>query len=182
MLRWSTQSQTKKQIAITPPDASYEPAAMAVLEGMYMGKPWVELLADLTPQQQLQAAVLADMWQLPGASTAAVDLLTTPTDDKERLSAMLEGLLSLAAVPELLLPVFEQVLFSRFGDLEAVWAPGGAALQDSLMLLPLPAMQLLLASDKLKVRRDATLQGLSVPKCGLATMYFCSDWQLVCLS
>jgi hypothetical protein len=44
-----------------------------------------------------------------------------------------------------------QILLSKYGDLEALWAPGGASLQDSLLNLPLYAMQLLLASDKLKV-------------------------------
>ena len=151
---------------------------MAVLSGLYMVKPWLKLLADLTPQQQVQAAVLADMWQLPAASEAAVEVLQAAGDSADRLAAVLEQLLGLEAVPDCLLPVFEhswkallrkfselsavpqstrtlleQVLLSKYGDLEAVWAPEGVSLQNSLMALPLYAMELLLASDKLKVRK-----------------------------
>jgi hypothetical protein len=143
-----------------------------------MVKPWLKLLADLTPQQQVQAAVLADMWQLPAASEAAVEVLQAAGDSADRLAAVLEQLLGLEAVPDCLLPVFEhswkallrkfselpavpqstrtlleQVLLSKYGDLEAVWAPEGVSLQNSLMALPLYAMELLLASDKLKVRK-----------------------------
>jgi hypothetical protein len=46
----------------------------------------------------------------------------------------------------------EQVLLSRYGDLEAVWGPGGALLQQSLLKLPPYAMEVLLASNKLQVR------------------------------
>ena len=168
--------QAKQQFTISLPDPTYEPTAMAVLAGLYIVAPWPTLLAALTPQQQVQAAVLADMWQLPAASDAAVGVLQAATDSADRLSAVLEQLLSMAAVPDCLtsvfehswqellkkyrsvevlpdsvLPLFERVLLSKYGDLEAVWAPGGTALQKSLLGLPLNAMELLLASDRLKV-------------------------------
>jgi hypothetical protein len=98
--------QAKQLVTITLPDASHEPAAMAVLAGLYWVKPWQELLADLTPQQQVQAAVLADMWQLTAASQAAVELLQAAPANVERLSAVLKQLLALKAVPDCLLPVF----------------------------------------------------------------------------
>jgi hypothetical protein len=147
-----------------------------VLAGLYLVKPWQQLLADLTPQQQVQAAVLADMWQLPAANRAAVDILQSPAASTDSLSAVLQQLLSLQVLPDSLSPVFEhcwqallskyntlsavpqsmrpllqQILLTKYGDLEAVWAPGGGSLQVSLMALPLYAMELLLASDKLKV-------------------------------
>jgi hypothetical protein len=168
--------QAKQLITIILPDASHEPAAIAVLAGLYWVKPWQELLADLTPQQQVQAAVLADMWQLPAASQAAVEVLQAAAASTDSLSTVLEQLLSLQVVPDCLLPVvehcwqallgkyseltavpqstqrlLEQILLSKYGDLEAVWAPGGASLQESLLTLPLYAMELLLASDKIKV-------------------------------
>jgi hypothetical protein len=149
---------------------------MAVLAGLYLVQPWPTLLADLTPQQQVHAAVLADMWQLPAASDAAVAVLQAPTNSDHTLSAVLDQLLSMTAVPDCLvavleyswkallskyrilaavpasvLPVIERVLLSKYGDLEAVWTPGGASLQESMLALPLYAMELLLASDKLKV-------------------------------
>jgi hypothetical protein len=151
----SSSQQSTKQVHITLPDASYEPAAVAVLAGMYHMKPWRELLADLAPQQQVQAAVLADMWQLPAAREAEVEVLQEETvngDSDDRVPAVLEELLSMEVVPDCLMGVFEQALLSKYGDLEAVWAPSGGSLQKALLKLPLHAVELLLASDKLKVR------------------------------
>jgi len=51
---------------------SQEPVAMAVLAALY----GVSVEADERSQEQLlQAAVLADMWQIPDVATAAVGLL-----------------------------------------------------------------------------------------------------------
>jgi hypothetical protein len=148
----NSKDQAENKFTIFLLDLGYQPAAVAVLAGLYMVKPWSELFADLTPRQQLQAAVLADMWQLPAASHAAVELLQAATGHTAIPSVVLEQLLSLDAVPHFLLTLFEQVLLSKYGNLEAVWAPGNTLLQDSLLALPLYAMELLLASDKLKVR------------------------------
>jgi hypothetical protein len=178
----SSSQQAKGQVTITLLDANYEPAAMAVLKGLYQVKPWIDLLPDLTPQQQVQAAVLADVWQLSAASEAAVGVLQkgleepesshthesdpfkvlrprlAAEDSSKKLSAVVEQLLSLAAVPDSLLPVLEVALLRTYGDLEAVWNPIAAGthasreLQDSILLLPLQMMMVLLASDKLKVK------------------------------
>jgi hypothetical protein len=134
---------------------------MAVLAGLYLVQPWPKLLADLTPQQQVQAAVLADMWQLPAASEAAVAVLQEATGNASDASAVLEQLFSLPAVPDCLSQVLEQAVVGKFGDLEAVWGPDGASLQESLLALPLHAMELLLASDKLKVCREGASSVLS---------------------
>jgi hypothetical protein len=201
----NSSNQQAKQVTITLPDASYEPAALAVLAGLYLVEPWSHLLANLTPQQQVQAAVLADMWQLSAASQAALSVLQSD-NSTDSLSAMLEQMLTIEAVPDCLLPVFEhswqallskydslaavpqsmqqllaQALLSKHGDLEAVWAQGGAALQASLLDLPLHAMELLLASDKLKVnppchmcRHMKSLHGVALP----GTEWWCChvDW------
>jgi hypothetical protein len=120
---------------------------------MYIVKPWPELLGELKPQQQVHAAVLADMWQLPVATEAAVAVLKTSADSStEKGQAVLEGLVSLKAVPDFLMLLFEKPVLSKYGNLEAVWGPAGASLQESLLRLPLPAIEMLLASDKLKVR------------------------------
>jgi hypothetical protein len=160
-------TQQAREVNITLPDASCEPAAMAVLAGLYQVAPWSTLLADLTPQQQVHAAVLADMWQLTAAREAALGALLEPTNitdsflsnfpavrrSKERASAALDQLLRLECMPDCLLPVFEQMLLSKYGHLEDVWADTirSTSLQGSLLGLPLSAMELLLASDKLKV-------------------------------
>jgi hypothetical protein len=139
---------------------------VAVLAGLYVVKPWQQLLSELTPQQQVLAAVLADMWQLPAVIEAAVGLLQAAVDstdsaakDKcaDKASAVLGGLLSLAAVPTCLLPLFEEALLGKFGNLEAVWDATAGLLQELLLQLPLHAMELLLASDKLKVCASQTL-------------------------
>jgi hypothetical protein len=156
VLRWQTEepaadnssSSSQRQIRLTLPDDSYQPAAMAVLAFLYSVKP--EPLAELSTKQLVQAAVLADMWQVPAACSRAMELLTAIADSAEGLpTAAFDQLLRLPAVPITLQPLLEQALLSRFGDLEAVWAD--AALQKSLLALPLFAMELLLASDKLKV-------------------------------
>jgi hypothetical protein len=84
--------------------------------------------------------------------------MTQPGAYSLRVSAVINQLISLPAVPDSLLPVLERALLSEYGDLEAVWNPAGwtcsavASSQESLLALPLYAMELLLASDKLKVR------------------------------
>ena len=123
--------------------------------------------------------MLADMWQLTAASEAAVGVLGAATDNTDSLAAVLEELLSLAVMPDCLLPVFEQsweallgeyselaavpehqlplfgqVLMHKYCDLEGVWGPEGGSAQDSLLGLPLYAMKILLASDGLQVRGD----------------------------
>jgi hypothetical protein len=138
----------KQQITIALSDASYEAAAVAVLAGLYQVEPWSKLLPDLTPQQQVQAAVLADMWQLPTASQTAVEILQAAAQSAVMLSAVLEQLLCQPAVPQFLLPLFERALLCPYGDLEAVWSPGSTSLQESLLALPLQAVELLLASNE----------------------------------
>jgi hypothetical protein len=179
VLRWSTLSKAhadsmvknaagtiqhaKKSVTITLPDASYEEAAMAVLAGLYQVEPWSTLFAGLTPQQQVQAAVLADMWQLTAACDAAVEVLETAAIKLDNAASLFGQLLSMPTVPDCLTHLFEPALLSKYGDLETLWAPDGASLQQSLMALPLHAMELLLASDKLEVRTNVdSLSTLSV--------------------
>jgi hypothetical protein len=49
----------------------------------------------------------------------------------------------------------ERLLLAELGDLEAVWADAG--LQQVLLALPLPALQLLLSSDQLQVASEDTV-------------------------
>jgi hypothetical protein len=53
-------------------DQSEEAAALTVLQSLYGTAPLEQLLAQLRQEQLLQAAVLADKWQVPDVSTAAV--------------------------------------------------------------------------------------------------------------
>lgn len=176
----SSKRQAKESVNLDLPDATFGPAAIAVLQGMYQAQPWPKLLADLTPQQQVHAAILADRWGVAAALSEAVGFLTAAADsaDEVRMGAMLEGLFtvvvpdslepvldhawqalvdkfgSMPAVPDSVLRVFETGLLRKYGDLEAVWSPDNGELQRSLLSLPLTTMELFLSLDELKVREQ----------------------------
>jgi hypothetical protein len=158
----------RPELVLTLQDPEQLPAAMAVLASMYLTKPLPQLLSELSTTQQLHAALLADMWQAPNVSTAAVDSLSTVA---KRPGAVLplpavEMLLGLPTWPDFALPLLPHVasaclegaglrdrlkplLLSVLGDLEAVWADAG--LQAALLALSLPAMEELLSYSELKV-------------------------------
>ena len=133
-------------------DASEQPAALVVLKALYAVKPLPELLSELSQEQQLQAALLADMWQVPDVSTAAVRLLKAAAGTQAGLSeAVRKEVLGLQAIPACLQPLVQHVALTVLGDRgEAVWSD--AALQEVLVGLPLPVMEVLLACGKLQVR------------------------------
>jgi hypothetical protein len=127
---------------------------MAVLEALYATKLLPELLSGLHQEQQLQVAMLADKWELPSISAAAAGELLQELNTAGQLSdAATEQLLTSDAVPSCLEPLLKVLLLSEFGDLEAVWADD--ALWQQLRGLSLPAMKLLLSSDKLNVNLKA---------------------------
>jgi hypothetical protein len=78
-----------------------------------------ELLSELSEVQQLQAAMLADIWQLPAISTTIADMLTSIHRSQGKLSAtVMRQLLHLQAVPDCLQPLLQRVLLCLLGDLE----------------------------------------------------------------
>ena len=148
-------------------DASEEAAALAVLQSLYAVAPLGQLLAKLPQEQRLQAAMLADKWQVPDVSRAAVRAIPAHALTKK----LLQDFVQLPAVPNFLLPLLgpvastcisasgagtgmtedaKQLLLSVLGDLEAVL--GDAALREALLALPPRVMKLLLSCDDLKVR------------------------------
>lgn len=161
---------SKPRLVLTLQHADHQPAAIAVLQSLYAVKPIPQLLSELPQELQLHAALLADVWQLPEVSTAAVQALVQSYESGNGLSAAAhEQFLQLEAMPTFLLPLTQKVLaglaqqqtkaaqvtlrrmlLSVLGDLEEVWAD--SALRDTLMGLPLPAVATLLRSDHLKVR------------------------------
>lgn len=95
--------------------------------------------------------MLADMWQVPHVSSVAAQLLA------DALTGGLAGpvqqrMLQGPALPDCLQQLRKSVLLSQLGDLEAVWADAG--LRERLLGLSLPAMELLLSCDELKVRQS----------------------------
>lgn len=111
-------------------------------------KPLDELLLPLTHEQQLHVALLADRWGLPVLSSAVVDALEWEGPDVSE--AATEQLLSLQAVPDIILTLLESVVLRLLGDLEAVWADPVARAR--LLSIAPRAMKALLSSDELKVR------------------------------
>jgi hypothetical protein len=144
--RSSSKDRTPRaEIELELQDASEQEVALAVLQSLY------ELLSELSQEQQLQAAVLADKWQVPHVSSAAAQLLVDVAKTEGALAAAVQQrVLRDAALPECLQPLLKSVLLSLLGDLEAVWAD--RSLRDTLLGLPLHAMELLLSCDEIKVR------------------------------
>jgi hypothetical protein len=146
-----TDEDSRTQLVLELQELSEQTSAMAVLSSLYLTKPLPELLSELTQEQQLQAALLADKWQVPNVSTAATKLLVEALNTEGGLSeAVKHRIMSAQALPDCLQPFVKSVLLSVLGDLEAAWAD--AALQVQLLGLSLPCMELLLSFDELKVR------------------------------
>jgi hypothetical protein len=151
----SISTSGKAQLVLELQDASWQPAALVVLSSMYLVKPLPELLSELPPEQQLQAAVLADQWQVPNVSTAAVQLLGDALKSEgEEAETVKQQLLQHQALPECLQPLLKSTLLLMLRDLEAVWAD--PHLQEQLLGLSLHSMQLLLSCDELQVRSSCT--------------------------
>jgi hypothetical protein len=146
----STDDGNRPKIVLELQDeADWEPA-LAVLSSMYAVKPLPELLSELKQEQQLQAALLADMWQVPDVSTAAIQLLLDAmTSDGGLSDGVKLRLMTDPALPDCLQQLMRPVLLSTLGDLEAVWADAG--LWEHLLELSLPAMEMLLLSDEIEV-------------------------------
>jgi hypothetical protein len=150
-------SSKKPQLVVTLEDADQQPAALAVLQSLYHVPLESGLFPKLTQEQQLQAALLADTWQVPDVGAATASALSAAADG-QLSETVTQELLSMQAVPECLEPMLKKVLLSKFGDLEAVWSDD--ALQQQLLGLPLHAIKLLLSCGELKV-------STSMPYCRL---------------
>lgn len=142
---------------LTLQDSEQQAAALACLEAVYATKPLPELLSQLPQEQQLQAAVLADVWEIPNVSTAAIAGLTQAGSGLSEAAE--EQLLHMPAHPACLQPLLKQVPLRKFGNLELAWA--NEKKREQLLALSLPAMELLLSCDELRVG-EACFQQQSV--------------------
>jgi hypothetical protein len=125
------------------------PAAEAVIAAMY-GVP--DAISSLEQHHAVQVAAIADMVHAEAAGQQALQVLQEAAKSKEGLTqATLQALAGLPAWPNCLL----QMVPFAFADLQAVWSD--AQLQQLLLGLPLPAMQLLLSSDQLRVPSEDTV-------------------------
>jgi hypothetical protein len=82
----SADQDNRAQLVLESQEVSEQTSAMAVLSSLYLTKPLPELLSELTQEQQLQAALLADKWQVPNVSTAATQLLVDALNTESGLS------------------------------------------------------------------------------------------------
>jgi hypothetical protein len=96
------QSAQKPGLFLVLQHSSQQPAALAVLAALY-GVSEIHLLPQ---EQQLQAALLADMWQVPGAASTAVELLVAAVKEGGLSEDAAEAFIELDAIPDFLLPVF----------------------------------------------------------------------------
>jgi hypothetical protein len=144
-------NRRRLQLLLTLDSSDQQPAALAFLQALYGVKEVPQLLLELTQDQQLQVALLADMWQVPQLTSAAVSGLNCYLKAHRRLSdEATQQLLALQAVPDFLQALVEPVLICRFGALEAVWSDPAQA--EALLEVPLAVMCVYLSLGGLQVR------------------------------
>jgi hypothetical protein len=104
-------------------DDSEQTAAIAVLKALYVTQPLPELLFDSTQEQQLQAALLADKWQVPSVSTEAMlQLLDALSSNSGLTTAVKQRIITGPALPGCMKTLMKSVLLAELGDLQAAWA------------------------------------------------------------
>jgi hypothetical protein len=176
-------ASNRQRLRLPIDSAEQLPAAEAVIAALY-GVP--DALSSLEQQQLVDAVVLGDMLGAAAVAAEAVQLLKAAADHGAGglSAAALDALADLPAWPAclqpLLLPVVkhasccdasladltaitaadtgsrvQRMLLAVLGDLEAVWRD--EQLQQLLLDLPLPALQLLLSSDQLRVASEDTV-------------------------
>jgi hypothetical protein len=142
-------------------------------------------LSNLDQPQLVHAVTIADMVHAEAVVQQAVQALATAARSEQGLSAAaLQVLAGMNARPDCLVQLLpaivknsscckldtadlaairaadtngsvQRLLLAELGDLEAAWAD--AELQQVLLALPLPALQLLLSSDQLQVASEDTV-------------------------
>uniref|UniRef100_A0A383W9A1 BACK domain-containing protein n=1 Tax=Tetradesmus obliquus TaxID=3088 RepID=A0A383W9A1_TETOB len=172
----------RPKIYLTVGSAEQLPAAEAFIAAMY-GVP--DAISGLEQQQVVHVVVIADMVHAEAAGQQALQALQAAAESEAGLeAAALEALAGLPVWPACLLQLLpsivkhaaccrdseanlaavtaadaggriQKLLVAALGDLQAVWSE--AQRQALLLALPLPAMQLLLSSDQLRVPSEDTV-------------------------
>lgn len=185
ILRWQSDTQDRPTLTVTLQNDSQLPAALAVLEALYGGRPVQDLLSSLSLQQQMYAAVLADMWQLESVSSAAMQTLQAALAHAKSpglLQSAMQAVFSLPSLPACLMPVIRNIiahacsskLMYQHADTNSgrmhrsslqqllLYMLGdleavwhSSTLTEMLLELPAAAMKLLLTSDDLMVRASS---------------------------
>uniref|UniRef100_A0A383VM69 BACK domain-containing protein n=1 Tax=Tetradesmus obliquus TaxID=3088 RepID=A0A383VM69_TETOB len=172
----------RPKVYLTIESAEQQPAAVAVIAALY-GKP--DAISSLEQHQLVHTLVIADMIHADAAEQQALQALQAAAKSEQSLTAAaLEALAALPEWPACLLQLLphivkhapccrdsaaaleavaaaddggrmQRMLLAVFGDLQGVWSD--AQLQELLLGLPLPAMQLLLSSDELRLPSEDTV-------------------------
>jgi hypothetical protein len=143
-------------------------AALAVLYGNE------QLLSEVQEQDLVSAVVYGDQLAIPRAVELGMQLLQEAAAGEGSTPECCRALAALPTWPTCLLPlvplvatqydpqsaaeqqqVFQKALVAALGVLEAVWED--QQLQEQLLTLPLPAAELLLSSDHLRVVSEDTV-------------------------
>lgn len=99
----ASSNSRRPQLVLTLNSVDQQPAALAVLQALYGVKPVPELLSGLSQKQQLQVALLADMWQVLQLTSTAVSRLYSHLQTHKNLTQeVTQQLLDLQAVPDFL--------------------------------------------------------------------------------
>jgi hypothetical protein len=172
-------------VCLTIDSEEHLPAATAVIAAMYGVESGPNALSSFLQQQLVHAVVIADRLQVTSVCRQAQQLLEAASTAEQGLSAAaLHALTVLSPWPSCLLAVLpsivqhapccklvtadleaiaaadkggkvQQLLVAVFGNLQAVWSD--VELQQLLLALPLPAMQLLLSWGQLQVLSEDTV-------------------------
>jgi hypothetical protein len=143
-------SSRLRQLVLTLDSEHQLPAAEAVVDALYATKPLPELLGELTHEQQLHVAMLADMWLLPKLCRSTVWELQVALARHGQLSAAAtQQLYSLQAVPDCVLPLLRSMA-QQLGDLQAAWAD--PELKATILSMSVPVFRILLQYQLTKVR------------------------------
>jgi hypothetical protein len=169
-------------VHLTIDSAEQLPAADAVIAAMYGMQ---DAISSLEQHQVVHAVVIADMVHAETAGQQALQVLQAAAESEQGLSATaVQALTGLSVWPACLLQLLPTIvkhapcckvdatdweavtaaddggrvqwlLVAALGDLQAVWSD--KQLKELLLGLPLPAMQLLLSSDQLRVPSEDTV-------------------------
>jgi hypothetical protein len=172
LLRWSDQGpQEPATIDVTITSEQHIPGLLAALAVLYHNE---DLFKQVSQQDLVSAVVHGDQLAIPRAVELGMQLLKQEAAGGGSTAECCRALAALPTWPTCLLPLVplmasqcsgwtsarqqqahQEVLVSALGDLEAVWED--KQLEGLLLALPLPAAELLLSSDHLRVVSEDTV-------------------------
>jgi hypothetical protein len=172
LLRWGNKPpQGLPSIDVTITGKQHLTGLLAALAVLYHDE---DLFKQLPQQDLVSAVVYGDQLAIPRAVELGMQLLKEAAAGGEGTLECCKAMAALATLPACMLQLvpavaaqcptqcsaeqrqlYQGALVAALGDLEAVWTD--QQLQEVLLALPLPAMELLLSSDQLRVVCEDTV-------------------------